>query len=261
MKNCLLLLLTLFCVSLSIAQKDNKKSKKDLELISVEPTDNDPSKEYFNRWSIEADFGQAKGSKPYTDGYFGSNPRKVLGGMAINHWGVGARYMFSPKFGLKSNFNVDNLQEQNHSESLPFHLQHIQWSSEGVINMIRLFDIQNQAGHFGLLFHFGFQVSRMAPKTGPLVGHHEWNGGVIGGLSPQYRIYKNISVFADFAVNSNVRQHLTWDGRYSESANNLTGSLFRTTLGISVALGKGKIHGDWAIKLRSGPASTCFGRV
>lgn len=156
--------------------------------------------------------------------------------------------MFSPKFGLKTNLNWDNLQEQNGSGSLPFQMEHIQWSGEGVINLVRLFDIQRQAKRFGLLFHFGFQVSRMTPKMGPIQGHHEWNGGAIGGLSPQYRIYKNISVFADFAINSNLRQHFNWDGRtYSESKNNLTGSLSRFTLGVSVALGKGNIHGDWAI--------------
>ena len=48
------------------------------------------------------------------------------------------------------------------SGSLPFHMQHIQWSGEGVVNMIRLFDIQNQAGRFGLLFHFGFQAVNAA---------------------------------------------------------------------------------------------------
>ena len=249
MKNYLLLLTIMFCFTLSTsAQKDNQKNKKDLELFAVEGQDQEQNKKYFNRWSIEADFGQAKGSKPYTPDYYGNNPRKVFGGIALNHLGIGARYMFSPKFGIKSNFNWDNLQEQNGSGSLPFQMEHLQWSGEGVVNMIRLFDIQNQAGRFGLLFHFGFQVSRMSPKMGPIEGHHEWNGGVIGGLSPQFRIYKNISVFADFVVNSNVRQHFNWDGmEYSVGNNNLTGSLSRFTLGLSVALGKGKIHGDWAI--------------
>lgn len=134
MKKYLLLLITLFCVSLSSnAQKDSKKNKKDSELISVEP-DKELEGEYFNRWTIEADFGQAKGSKPYTEGYYANNPNKVIGGIAINHFGFGARYMFSPKFGIKSNFNVDNLQEQNGSESLPFQMQHIQWSAEGAVN-------------------------------------------------------------------------------------------------------------------------------
>ena len=247
MKNYLLLLIAIFCFSLSTNAQKTKKKKSDLELISVEP-DKELVGLKFNRWSIEADFGQAKGSKPYTDGYYGNRPDKFFGGVAINHLGVGARYMFSPKFGVKANFNFDNLQEQNGSGSLPFQMQHLQFSGEGVANLIRIFDIQKQAGRFGLLFHFGFQVSRMSPQLGIYKDVHEWNGGAIGGLSPQFRIIKNVSVFADFTVNSNVRQHFNWDGQqYSDSKNNLTGSLFRTSLGISVALGKGKIHGDWAI--------------
>ncbi|MDN3677131.1 OmpA family protein [Flavobacterium paronense] len=252
MKNYLLLLIPVFFITLSSnAQKDNKKNKKDLELITVNP-DKELVGEYFNRWSIEAEFGQAKGSKPYADGYYANNPGKFFGGLAINHFGIGARYMFSPKFGVKSNLNVDNLQEQNNSGSLPFQMRHIQLSGEGVTNLTRLFDIQNQAGRFGLLFHFGFQVSRMTPLITTSVGYSnkgksEWNGGIVAGLAPQFRIFKNVSLFADVTINSNVRQHFNWDGSDSDSKNNLTGSLFRTSLGISVALGKGKIHGDWAI--------------
>lgn len=248
MKNYLLVLITLFCISLSTnAQKASKKNKKDTEILS-EGGDQELVGETNNKWTVEADFGQSKGLKPYTDGYYGNNPRKVLGGLAINHFGFGARYMFSPKFGLKANFNFDNLQEQNSSESLAFQMQHIQFSVEGVSNLIRLFDIQNQAGRFGLLFHFGFQISRMEPMMGPLVGHKEWNGGIIGGFTPQFRILRNVSVFADFAINSNLRQHFNWDGQnFSDEKNNLTGSLVRSTLGISVSLGNGKIHGDWAI--------------
>lgn len=247
MKNCLLLLITAFCFSLSVNAQKDKKKKNDLELISAEP-DKELVGETFNRWSLEAEFGQAKGAKPYTDLYYANNPGKFFGGVAINHFGFGARYMFSPKFGVKANFNFDNLQEQQNSGSLPFQMKHTQFSGEGVANLIRLFDIQKQAKRFGLLFHFGFQVSHMQPGIGPYKDIQEWNGGVIAGLSPQFRIFKNLSVFGDVTVNSNVRQHFNWDGQsFSDSKNNLTGSLFRTSIGISVALGKGKIHGDWAI--------------
>jgi OOP family OmpA-OmpF porin len=248
MKKSLLLLLTFLCFSFSaIAQKNNKKKDKDLELIAAEP-DKELVGEEFNRWSLEASFGQAKGSKPYSDGYFANSPQKSFGGIAINTFSFGARYMFSPKFGVKANFNVDNLQEQNNSGSLPFQMQHLQFTGEGVANLIRLFDIQKQSGRFGLLFHFGFNISRMTPGRGLYEGLTEWNGGAVAGLSPQYRIFKNLSVFADFTINSNVRQHYNWDGTdFAQPNNNLTGSLFRTSIGISVALGKGKIHGDWAI--------------
>ena len=247
MKNRLLLLLTILCFSLAInAQKKNDKNKNNLELQAAEQ-DKELVGETFNRWSIEASFGQSKGSKPYTDGYYANNPGTFFGGIAINTFSLGARYMFSPKFGIKANVNIDNLQEQNGSGSLPFQMKHNQFTAEGVVNLTRLFDIQQQSGRFGLLFHFGFNVSSMTPGMGPQ-DKTEWNGGAVLGLSPQIRIFKNVSVFADFTVNSNVRQHYNWDGiTFSEAKNNLTGSLVRTSIGLSVALGKGKIHGDWAI--------------
>jgi len=247
MKNRLLLLLTILCFSLAInAQKRNDKNKNNLELQATEP-DKQLVGETFNRWSIEASFGQSKGSKPYTDGYYANNPGTFFGGVAINSFSLGARYMFSPKFGVKANVNIDNLQEQNGSGSLPFQMKHNQFTAEGVVNLVRLFDIQQQSGRFGLLFHFGFNISSMTPGMGPQ-DKTEWNGGGVAGLSPQFRIFKNVSVFVDFTVNSNLRQHYNWDGTtFSDSNNNLTGSLVRTSIGLSVALGKGKIHGDWAI--------------
>jgi OOP family OmpA-OmpF porin len=247
MKNSLLLLITFLSFSLSTNAQKDKKNKVALDLIAAEP-DKELVGETFNRWSIEADFGTAKGSKPYTDGYYSNNPGKFFGGIQINHYGAGARYMFSPKFGVKANLNVDNLQEQNDSGSLPFQMQHHQISAEGVVNLTRLFDVQQQLGRFGLLFHLGFQISRMTPQMGPQEGVTEWNGGLVGGIAPQFRVFKNVSIFMDVTVNSNVRQHFNWDGTtFSDGKNNLTGSLFRTSLGVSVALGKGKIHGDWAI--------------
>ena len=247
MKNCLLLLITAFCFSLSAnAQKDKKKKNKDLELIAAEP-DKELVGETFNKWSIEADFGQAKGSKPYSTGYYGNNPGKFFGGFTINHIGVGARYMFSPKFGVKANLNADNLQEQNNSGSLPFQMQHHQLSIEGVVNLTRLFDVQKQAGRFGLIFHLGGQISRMQPQIGPQT-KAEWNGGLVAGIAPQYRILKNLSTYLDITVNSNIRQHYNWDGtKFSDPQNNLAGSLYRASIGFSYALGKGKVHGDWAI--------------
>lgn len=247
MKKSLLLLTTLLCLTISAnAQKKEKKTSAPLELIAAEP-DKELTGETFNRWSVEAEFGQSKGSKPYTDGYYGNNPGKAFGGIAINHVGVGVRYMFSPKFGVKMNLNADNLQEQNNSGSLPFQMAHHQISAEGVVNLIRLFDVQKQAGRFGLLFHLGGQVSRMQPQMGPQ-DKTEWNGGLVAGIAPQFRILKNLSVFVDFTVNSNIRQHYNWDGTtFSEPKNNLAGSLYRGSIGLSYALGKGKIHGDWAI--------------
>ena len=262
MKNYLLLVTAFFCISLSsYAQKDKKNNDKDL--ISVE-TSNEIVGETFNRWSVEFDLGQSKGAKPYTDGYYASDADKFLGGFQINHYGLGLRYMLNPKFGLKGRFAYDDIKNLSSSESLPFKLQHLQFSFEAVVNAIRLFDIQDNAGRMGLLFHFGIQASQMSPisnegnpsqiPAGQVVpinvnkGKKELNGGLVVGLTPSVRVFNNLSLFLDIAINSNIRQHFNWDGAsYSERNNNLTGSLFTTSFGLSYSFGKAKIHGDWAI--------------
>jgi OOP family OmpA-OmpF porin len=199
-----------------------------------------------NKWSVEFDFGQSKGAKPYAVGYFYSNPRKHIG-FDINHFGIATRYMINPNFGLKTHLSYDIISNQEGSESLPFNMKHIQLSFESVVNTIRLFGIQEQAGRFGLLFHLGFQASQMSPELGPNKGKKELNGGLVAGITPQLRIFDNMSIFADFTVNSNIRQHFNWDGSYAELNNNLTGSLYTTSLGVSYSFGGEKIHGDWAI--------------
>lgn len=249
MKKHLLILVTLLFVSFASNAQDatttKADSKKDKELKEIEP-DQEIVYDSFNRWSIELDFGQSKGTKPYATGYYYSNPNAHIR-FDINHFGIAGRYMISPTFGIKSHLSYDLLTDQKGSGSLPFEMQNIGLTFEGVVNTVRLFNIEEKAGRFGLLMHLGFQGSQMSPKIGINKGKKEYNGGIVVGITPQLRVFKNVSIFADFSVNSNVRQHFNWDGSYSASNNNLTGSMYTTALGLSVSFGNEKIHGDWAI--------------
>ena len=193
----------------------------------------------------------SKGSKPYNKSgqYYASDPSKFLGGFKLNHYGIGTRYMLSPKFGIKSHLSYDDIKNLPGSNSKEFKVQSIQLSFEGVVNAIRLFDFQEESKRFGLLFHFGFQVSQVSPKAGEIaiIGHHELDGGIIVGFTPAVRIFDNVSLFMDVAINSNIRQHFNWDGSEADLSNNLTGSMFTTALGLSYSFGTQKIHGDWAL--------------
>jgi OOP family OmpA-OmpF porin len=242
-KNLLTFTLGLFLSTLTYAQNDS--SKKDKELKEIEP-DQEIVYDSYNKWSIELEAGQSKGTKPYAVGYYYSNPNKHFA-FEFNHFAIGGRYMISPTFGVRAKFAYDNLSNLSGSESLPFEMEQIQASFEGVVNTVRLFNIEEKAGRFGLLVHLGFQGAQMTPKMGINEGKHEFNVGLVGGFTPQFRVLKNVSVFADFTINSNVRQHFNWDGSYSESNNNLTGSMYSTSLGVSISFGAEKIHGDWAI--------------
>jgi OOP family OmpA-OmpF porin len=228
-KNLLIISLSIFAYATSFAQDSTEVSKVD----------------EYNKWSIELNAGQSKGIKPYSTGYFASNPDKVLGSFTINHYELGVRYMFSPTFGLKLDGAYDNLKNLS-DESLDFEMQQIRIGLQGVINAARLFDIQESLGRFGMLFHGGVQVAQMSPQMGINEGRNEWNGGIMVGFTPEVRITKNLALTADFTLISNVRQHFNWDGSYSDSNNNLAGSMYTTSLGLSYSFGSHKVHGDWA---------------
>ena len=109
-------------------------------------------------------------------------------------------------------------------------MQHIRFGVQGVVNAARLFDIQEPLGRFGFLFHGGIQVAQMTPQMGINKDRDEWNGGIMFGFTPEFRITKNLAMNADFTMNSNVRQHFNWDGAYSDTNNNLAGSLYTISL-------------------------------
>jgi len=204
----------------------------------------------YNRWSIELSAGQSKGIRPYADGYYSSNPEKFLGQFQLNSFGIGARYMLSPKFGVKAELKYDKLDNKISGGSLPFEMTQYRLGLEGVINAVRLFNIEESAGRFGLLIHGGIQLSRLTSKTDTPYHNYnltESNGGIIIGFSPQFRISKTIAFISDFSILTNYRQHLNWDGSYSDTKNNLAGQMVSTSLGLSFSFGHEKIHGDWAI--------------
>ena len=206
----------------------------------------DSSPDSYNRWTIEVNAGQSKGIKPYFDGYFYSNPNKHVD-IEFNHFSIGTRYMISPKFGVKLDFAYDKLENQDGSGSLPFEMQVLRVGLQGVVNAVRLFSFEERAGRFGLLFHGGFQATQMTPKLGFNKDREEFNGGIMLGFTPQIRITNKLGFHADFTMLSNVRQHYNWDGSYSEPSNNLAGSMYTVSIGLSYSFGKENLHGDWAI--------------
>lgn len=207
----------------------------------------------FNQWTIEATVGQAKGVKPYSKGYYSSDAGTFFGKPQANGFSIGARYMISPSFGFKSALHYESIKNIKGNESLPFEMQQIGLSLQGVVNGSKLFGMQDYIKRFGLLFHGGIKIDQMTSKTKNIIEHDhnygvtEYNGGLIFGVSPQYRIGKKISVMLDVSVQNNFRQHFNWDGTYSEGENNLNGSLVSTNLGLTYSFGKNEIHGDWAV--------------
>ncbi|MFC4740005.1 OmpA family protein [Flavobacterium ponti] len=199
----------------------------------------------YNKWSVELNVGQNKPEKPYGEGYFSSDPNKYFNFNGIEHIDLGVRYMFNPYFGAKLDLGYDIMQNQSGTSSLPFETKQYRVGLQGIVNAGRLLKFETFTNRFGLLFHGGLQVSQLAPQKGVNKGVTEDNGGLMVGLTPQFKISKRLVLTGDFTLLSNVRQHLNWDGSFSEKANNLTGTLFNTSLGLTLYLGKKDTHADW----------------
>lgn len=246
-KSLFVLSIALLSLTSSYAQRRQRTEEELKPLVKARDTAT------FNTWSIEASIGQSKGVRPYTPGYFSSNPNAELGSVRANNFNIGVRYMLSPKFGFKFDLGADRF-KNNTTESLPFDVQQYRLGVQGVVNATRLFGVEQQFKRFGLLLHGGFSYARVSPKyDSPVVGvvdnfgQTENNFGVIFGLTPEIHISKKMGLQLDINMISNFRQHFAWDGHYSESQNNLAGQMLNASLGLTYGLGKFDTHGDWAV--------------
>lgn len=205
----------------------------------------------YNQWTVEVAAGQAKGINPYSKGYFSSKVNGSFINFQLNSYSAGARFMFSPNFGVKAAFSYDELKNIKDNGSLPFKMQQIGFSVQGVVNASRLLNIEEYLKRFGLLVHGGIKVDRMTSKTPNIIEHDhnynetEYNGGIVYGVSPQYRIGKRMSIVLDVSFQNSYRQHFNWDGTYSDNDNNLNGQLISSSLGLTYSFGKNDMHGDW----------------
>ncbi|HEX8269151.1 MAG TPA: OmpA family protein [Flavobacterium sp.] len=242
-KNLLFLTFSLFALS-SNAQTDDKEVAGETPVLT------------YNKWTVEATFGQSKGVRPYTEGYFTSNPGDILGTVKPNYFNAGVRYMFTPSFGAKLDASFDTFQNNEETASKPFEVNQLRFGLQGVVNMARLLNIQNRLGRFGFLVHAGFEYSRVTPQLDtpfdPIggfsnEGRTENNLGIIVGVTPQFRLLNKLALIADVSTVANFRQHFAWDGHYAESEQNLTGQMIMASIGLSYSLGGGDVHGDWAI--------------
>jgi OOP family OmpA-OmpF porin len=206
---------------------------------------NNGNKIDYNKWSIELNAGQNKPEKPFTSGYFTSDPDKYFNFSGVNHFDIGVRHMFNTTFGAKLDFGYDIMKNASGTISLPFETEQYRIGLQGVVNIGRLLQFESFTKRFSILVHGGLQASRLNPKFNNVNDVNEDSGGLILGITPQFRISNRIVLTGDFSYISNVRQHLTWDGRLSDPANNLSGTLLNTSLGLTFYLGKQEKHADW----------------
>lgn len=213
--------------------------------LIAQSTDESTKTINFNRWSIELNGGQNKAVRPFSDGYYSADSDTYFSFSGVNHYDLGARYMLSEYFGIKASLGYDMFEDLRNSGSLPFKTDLYSFSLQGVINIGHVLKFDTFSKRIGLLVHGGVQVSRMYIDRPDLGKRDEDNGGVVFGVTPQVKLASWLALTGDFTIVNNVRQHLTWDGAYSPSSENLTGVYFHTSLGLTFYLGSKEEHADW----------------
>lgn len=199
----------------------------------------------FNAWSIELNVGQNKAVRPFTEGYYSSDPTKYFNISGISHYNLGVRYMLSNRFGLKLSGAYDKVSNEKNNQSLEFEGIQYRIGLEGVFNLRDLFNFDSFTKRIGLLLHAGPYVSQYTPQLGSSKDVSEDNGGVMIGMTPQLRISNRIVFTGDFTVQSSVRQHYNWDGMQTSVQENLTGLMYNLSAGLTFYLGGKDIHADW----------------
>jgi OOP family OmpA-OmpF porin len=218
--------------------------------LSINKTDS-LSKGY-NKWSIEVLLGDAKGIRPYSNKYYSSNFSNYKLNIDINSYSIGARHMFNPKFGIFMSLNSEFIRPNPSSNSPQFQVQQYGVSFQGVINFIRLVDLEESFGRFGLLLHSGLKFDHMVSKTPNVVGDDQNfnefanNIGILYGITPQFRINNKLTLKFDFYVQNNYHQKMNYDGSSVSKKDNLTGQLINGSFGLNYAIGKHKTHADWS---------------
>jgi OOP family OmpA-OmpF porin len=216
--------------------------------LFAQETSNTKEKSLYNRWSIEVNVGQNKPVRPFATEYYSSDPTKYFNFSGVNHYDIGVRYMLSNAFGLKLDYARDQFTQQSGAGSLSFDTNLNRFGLQGVMNLGRLLRFESFTNRIGLLAHAGIHVSKFTVNEGINKNITEDNGGVMFGLTPQVRLTKWMALTADFTAVNNVRQHLTWDGTFSASDENLSGMLYNTSVGLTFYLGKKDKHADWYTK-------------
>lgn len=179
--------------------------------------------------------------------------------IGFKHINFGGRYMFTKKIGVKLGYRFDRFEQaDNHNFGNSYHVL----SLEGVYNLGRLRNEERyEERRFGLLGHLGITYTMAFPEfpvgtqmTGlfgsrPFGDHkYEQMGGLIFGLTPQYKLSKYFALVADISYLYNLEHQYAYSGHliYADKTK-VSGSYLNIGVGLHYYFGgrKEKIHADW----------------
>lgn len=195
----------------------------------------------YNQWSIELSGGLHKPVSSFADGYF-------ITGASPFQGSLGVRYMLNDKFGIRTSFGYNNIDEDNGEGSLPFEATYLRGTLEGVVNVGNVLDFSDWTNTFGLLIHAGAGYSNLNYKAPIDSDESEHLANISFGITPQVKISDRIAFNVDVSMIGNIGLQRTWDGTAPIVEANRKfddGLLYNFSAGFTVYLGKNKTHADW----------------
>jgi len=187
----------------------------------------------YDHWSIDIGGGIHQIGSTITPGY----SENILG---QGH--IGYRYMFNEKFGLRLDLGYNSFTANEDSQ--PFTSNYYRASLEGVVNLGSVLKFHTWTNRFNVLAHGGLGAASLN-ITDPVD-----NGGDVllamnFGITPQFRLTNRFSLFLDFSSIIHFYQEDNFDGGPNLASRESNISLFNTSIGLNIALGKNKQSADF----------------
>ncbi|MBG7612630.1 OmpA family protein [Polaribacter sp. BAL334] len=194
---------------------------------------NNTTAQDYNKWSIDLGAGIHTIGVPLSPGYNAS---------PLGQGNVGVRYMLNNKFGLRFDIGFSKF---NESKGTPaFDANYYRASMEGVVNIGNVLNFNSWSKRINLLLHAGGGFSSLNTLS-PTINGGDGMVNLLVGLTPQFKISDKISVFADFSSIIHFAQENSIDGGPNPTSRETNVSMFNTSIGVNIALGKRKQHADF----------------
>jgi OOP family OmpA-OmpF porin len=190
----------------------------------------------YNKWSLDLGAGVTEIINPLSPGY-GTDA------LSLGQASLGVRYMFNEKFGLRLDLGYNEFKEGKNS--LPFKSNYYRTTLEGVVNAGSLLKFSSWTNRINLLFHGGIGMSSLRTITpiDNLAGEPILN--VTVGFTPQFKLSNRISLFLDGSAIFHDYQDFTFDGANNTGDREISTSIFNTSIGVNISLGKHKQNADF----------------
>lgn len=194
---------------------------------------NNTTAQDYNKWSIDLGAGIHTIGVPLSSGYNAS---------PLGQGNFGVRYMLNNRFGLRFDIGFSKF---NESKGTPaFDANYYRASMEGVVNIGNVLNFNSWSKRINLLLHAGGGFSSLNTLS-PTINGGDGMVNLLVGLTPQFKISDKISVFADFSSIIHFAQENSIDGGPNPTSRETNVSMFNTSIGVNIALGKRKQHADF----------------